>query len=122
MGDSRERVRFFPELARREAGRMGITKKTQGRTRLSTDIWADLGFSPAQAQDLDIRAEMMIALRKFIAGNKLTRARAAKLLGVTQPRVSDLLKGKINSFTIADLIKLLSKAGLKIEVQIRRAA
>lgn len=99
-------------------------KKIQGKTRvhLSTDIWADLGFAPAEAQDLDIRAEMMIALRKFIAANKLTRARAAKLLRVTQPRVSDLLKGKINLFTIDDLIKLLSKAGLKVEVQIRKAA
>jgi len=65
---------------------------------------------------------MIIALRKFIKDNDLTQASAARLLGVTQPRVSDLVKGKIDLFSIGALVKLLSKAGLRVELNIRRPA
>ena len=88
----------------------------------STDVWADLGFTPAEAQDLRIRSGMIVALRKFIKGKKLTQARAAKLLGVTQPRVSDLLKGKIDLFSIGTLVKLAARAGLLVEISIRKTA
>jgi predicted XRE-type DNA-binding protein len=88
----------------------------------STDLWADLGFQPVEAQDLRIRSHLMIALREFVREKKLTQAQAAKLLGVTQPRVSDLMKGKINLFSASNLIKLLGKAGLQVDVQIRAAA
>jgi predicted XRE-type DNA-binding protein len=88
----------------------------------STDVWADLGFAPAEAQDLRIRSRMIIALRRFIKDNKLTQAGAAKLLGVTQPRVSDLQRGKIDLFSIGTLVKLLSRAGLQVEVNIRKTA
>ena len=88
----------------------------------STDLWADLGFKPVEAQDLRIRSHMMIALREFVREKKLTQSQTAKLLGVTQPRVSDLMKGKINLFSASNLIKLLAKAGLRVDVQIRAAA
>jgi predicted XRE-type DNA-binding protein len=88
----------------------------------STDVWGDLGFPPAEAQDLRIRSRMIIALRRFIKDNRLTQARAARLLGVTQPRVSDLLKGKIDLFSIGALVKLLTRAGLQVEVNIRKTA
>jgi predicted XRE-type DNA-binding protein len=98
-------------------------KKTQRiPVHYSTDLWADLGFKPVEAQDLRIRSHMMIALREFVREKKLTQAQAAKLLGVTQPRVSDLMKGKINLFSASNLIKLLAKAGLRVDVQIRAAA
>ena len=64
----------------------------------------------------------MIALREFVPEKKLTQAQAAKLLGVAQPRVSDLMKGKINLFSASNLIKLLGKVGLQVDVQIRAAA
>jgi|HubBroStandDraft_1064217.scaffolds.fasta_scaffold1249074_2 predicted XRE-type DNA-binding protein len=88
----------------------------------STDLWADLGFQAAEAQDLRIRSHLMISLREFVREKKLTQAQAAKLLGVTQPRVSDLMKGKINLFSATNLIKLLGKAGLQVDVQVRAAA
>jgi len=98
-------------------------KKTQRiPVHYSTDLWADLGFKPVEAQDLRIRSHMMIALREFVREKKLTQSQAAKLLGVTQPRVSDLMKGKINLFSASNLIKLLAKAGLRVDVQIRAAA
>ena len=98
-------------------------KKTQRiPVHYSTDLWADLGFKPVEAQDLRIRSHMMIALREFVREKKLTQSQTAKLLGVTQPRVSDLMKGKINLFSASNLIKLLAKAGLRVDVQIRAAA
>ena len=98
-------------------------KKTQRiPVHYSTDLWADLGFKPVEAQDLRIRSHMMIALREFVREKKLTQSQAAKLLGVTQPRVSDLMKGKINLFSASNLIKPLAKAGLRVDVQIRAAA
>ena len=88
----------------------------------SADAWADLGFTLAEAQDLRIRSGMIIALRKFIKEKKLTQARAAKLLGVTQPRMSDLLNGKIDLFSMGTLVKLLAKAGFQVEINIRKTA
>jgi predicted XRE-type DNA-binding protein len=99
-----------------------MNKNSEIPVHYSADAWADLGFTPAEAQDLRIRSGMIIALRKFIKEKKLTQAKAAKLLGVTQPRVSDLLNGKIDLFSMGTLVKLLSKAGLEVEISIRKPA
>ena len=65
---------------------------------------------------------MMRALASFIRKHKLTQARAADLLHVTQPRVSDLMRGKIHLFSIDNLIVLLAAAGLRVDLKVRKAA
>ena len=94
-----------------------------GKSRDSgSDVFSDMGFPPAEAENLRIRSAMMRALIEFIRKNKLTQARAAKLLGVTQPRVSDLMRGKIHLFSIDSLVNLLAAAGLRVNLTVKRVA
>jgi predicted XRE-type DNA-binding protein len=86
------------------------------------DVFADLGFSPAEAQALHVQSDLMIALIKFIDAKKLTVARATKLLGLTPSRFGALRKGKLNEFTISQLVELLAKAGLKVDIRVSKAA
>ena len=86
------------------------------------DVFTDLGFAPAEAENLRIRSAMMRALVAFIRKEKLTQAQAAKRLGVTQPRVSDLMRGKIHLFSIDNLVVLLAAAGLRVDLKIKTAA
>ena len=92
----------------------------------SGDVFTDLGFSPAESRNLRLRSQMMTALRKFIEKEGLTQADAAKRLKVSQPRVSDLTRGKISRFSLDTLVNMLSDAGLQVDVRItpasRRAA
>jgi len=88
----------------------------------STDVFADLDFTPAEAQNLRIRSAMMRALIDFVRNNKLTQARAARLLGVSQPRISDLMRGRINLFSIDNLVNLLAAAGLRVDLKVKKVA
>jgi predicted XRE-type DNA-binding protein len=88
-------------------------------TRSSGNVFADLGFPPAEARNLRMRSEMMVALRKFIERERLTQARAAKRLKVTQPRISDLMRGKIARFSLDTLVNMLTDAGLQVDFRIR---
>lgn len=92
------------------------------RQKSKNDVFADLGFEPAEAQNLRIRSAMMRALIAVIRNGKLTQAQAAKVLGVTQPRVSDLMRGKIHLFSIDNLVVLLAAAGLRVDLRVRKAA
>jgi predicted XRE-type DNA-binding protein len=85
-------------------------------------VFSDLGFSPAEAENLRIRSAMMRALVSFIRQNELTQARAAKLFGISQPRISDLMRGKIHLFSIDNLVTLLAAAGLRVDLKIKKAA
>ena len=71
-------------------------------------ILDDLGFSESESENLKIRASLMRAIEKYIAGKKLTQAQAAKLMNVSQPRISDLIRGKIHLFTIDMLVNMLA--------------
>jgi len=87
------------------------------RARRSTgNVFRDLGFSEDEAENLKIRADLMIELTKLIEAQNLTQAAAAKLLGVTQPRVSDLKRGKIDRFSVDSLIEMLGHAGACVSV------
>lgn len=88
-------------------------------TKGSGNVFADLGFSPAESRNLCIRSEMMTALRKFIQNEGLTQAEAAKLLKVSQPRISDLTRGKISRFSLDTLVNMLSDAGLEVDFRIK---
>ncbi len=89
-------------------------------TRTEGDVFADLGFDKETAENLRIRADLMIELRDVIKRKALTQARAAKLFGVSQPRISDLVRGKITLFTIDMLVNMLARAGKKVVLQTKR--
>ena len=90
-------------------------------TRSSGNVFKDVGFGPAEAESLRIRAELMVELSEFIRRKDLTQAQAAKLFGVSQPRISDLTRGKIALFTIDMLVTMLARAGRKVVVQTKRS-
>ncbi|MBI5119045.1 XRE family transcriptional regulator [Candidatus Poribacteria bacterium] len=85
-------------------------------TRSSGNVFLDLGFPPEEAEHLLIRADLMIHLCKVIKARGLKQADAAKMLGVTQPRISDLFKGKINLFSIDTLVDMLSQVGVRVKL------
>jgi predicted XRE-type DNA-binding protein len=91
------------------------------RVRRSTgNVFRDLGFSEDEAENLKIRADLMIELTKLIEAQGLTQAAAAELLGVTQPKVSDLVRGKIDRFSVDSLIEMLGHAGACVSVVVTR--
>ena len=85
----------------------------------SGNVFSDLGFTPEEAQNLKIRADLMIEISKLIEERGLTQAAAAKLLGVTQPRVSDLVNGKIDRFSVDTLIGMLGRAGASVSLEVK---
>ena len=78
------------------------------------NVFIDLGYSPDEAAILQMRADLMADLRKFIKVKKLTQAKAAEILGVSQSRVSDLTRGKWEKFSLEMLISLATKAGMRV--------
>ncbi len=85
-------------------------------TRSSGNIFTDLGFPPEEAGHLKIRSDLMIELCKAIKTRGLKQAEAAKMLGVTQPRISDLFQGKIDLFSIDTLVDMLAHAGVRVKL------
>jgi predicted XRE-type DNA-binding protein len=82
--------------------------------RSTGNVFRDLGFPVAEAENLRIRSELMARLARVIEERELTQAEAARILGVTQPRVSDLVRGKLDLFSIDMLVNMLAKAGLQV--------
>jgi predicted XRE-type DNA-binding protein len=87
---------------------------TKVLNKSSGNVFVDLGYSADEAAILQMRADLMAELRKFIENKKLTQARAAKVLGITQSRVSDLTRGKWDRFSLEMLITLATRAGLRV--------
>lgn len=83
----------------------------------SGNTFADLGFSPEEAAILQMRADLMAQLRKIIKTRRLTQAKAAKLLSVSQSRVSDLVRGKWEKFSLEMLITLATRAGVRVTIK-----
>ncbi len=88
-------------------------------TKGTSNVFLDLGFSHSQARNLRMRSQMITALRKFIQKEGLTQAGAAKRLKVTQPRISDLTRGKISRFSLDTLVNMLTDAGLQVDMRIK---
>ena len=83
----------------------------------SGNVFSDLGYPPEEAAILQMRADLMADLRKFIKTKKLTQAKAAEILGVSQSRVSDLARGKWEKFSLEMLIILATKAGMHVTLK-----
>lgn len=88
--------------------------------RSSGNVFRDLGFSREEAENLKMRTDLMIQLSKLIQARRLTQAQAADLFGVTQPRVSDLVRGKIDRFSIDTLVAMLGHAGVRVQILVGR--
>src|SRR5213594_1875703 len=85
----------------------------------SGNVFRDLGYSPEDADNLRVRSELMISLTGLIESRGLTQAQAAKLLGVSQPRISDLMRGKIHLFSVDGLIEMLGHAGAQVSFVVK---
>jgi predicted XRE-type DNA-binding protein len=85
-------------------------------------VWDAIEDTPEEAENLKLRSALMVALKAHLARSNLTQAQIAKLFGVTQPRVSDLLRGKINVFGLDALVNMAAAASLRVKISIREAA
>lgn len=88
--------------------------------RGSGNVFLDIGFPPGEAQNLLLRADLMSEVRKLARG--MTQQEAARMLGITQPRLNDLLKGKIDKFSLDALVNMLAHAGMRVKLTVRKAA
>lgn len=94
-------------------------KKTRTRiTRGSGNVFLDLGFPPHEAAVMLLRCEIAEALRKWMALEELTQAQAAKLLGVVQPRISEIARNKVDKLSLDYLVGLCAKAGISVTVKL----
>lgn len=85
-------------------------------TRSSGNVFRDLGFTPEEAEHLRIRGDLMIKIEKVLKTRGLKQAEAAKIMGVTQPRVSDLLRGRLELFSSDSLIDMLARLGVRVRL------
>ncbi|MBI5278933.1 MAG: XRE family transcriptional regulator [Burkholderiales bacterium] len=86
--------------------------------KLFASVWDAIEDTHAQAANMKLRSELMIALGNYIARTGMSQAQAAQQLGVTQPRISDLTRGKINLFGIDALVNMAAAAGLHVEMRV----
>ena len=84
-------------------------------------VWDAIENAPEKAANLKLRSSLMIALKKHFAGTGLSQTQIAALSGVGQPRVSDLMRGKIDVFDLDALVIMAAKTGLCVELSIRKA-
>jgi len=88
-------------------------------TKGSANVFEDLGFNVQESQNLLLRSQTMIALVQWFEASGMTQAIAAKTLGITQPRFNQLLKGKIEIFSLDALVNMATSAGMRVGLSIR---
>src|SRR5262249_32517222 len=98
------------------------TRKGPMKARRYANVWHALEDDEEQAANMTMRSNAMIASTAAVRSWDTTQARAARRLGITQPRLNDLLHGKINKFSLDTLLMLATRAGLKVKIDIRSAA
>ena len=92
------------------------------RGKVFENVWDALADSPEEAAMLRMRSDVMMALADTVKSWKVTQATAARRLGITQPRLNDLLRGKIGKFSLDTLLILAKRAELRVQLEIRPAA
>jgi predicted XRE-type DNA-binding protein len=83
-------------------------------------VWDAIEDSPAEAANMKARADLMIAIHKAVESWDVTQAVAAKRLGLTQPRMNDLIRGRISKFSLEDLMGLALGAGLGLQIDLKK--
>lgn len=91
-------------------------------TKGKDNVFEDLGFAPEEAANLKIRADLMLDVRAFIEQQGWTQAQAAAFFQETQPRISNLMNGDIGRFSVDKLINMLSRAGMRVRVEVEQQA
>jgi predicted XRE-type DNA-binding protein len=97
----------------------GLRQVTRKRI---TNVWDATEDTPEKAENMRLRSSLMIALKAHLVGSGLTQRQIAKHFGVTQPRVSDLMHGKIDEFGLDALVNMAAAAGLRVKLTVRKAA
>jgi len=87
-----------------------------------TSVWDAIEDTSEEAENMKLRSVLMMALKNHIARVGMSQSQAAKLFGVTQPRVSDLMRGKIDLFALDALVNMATAAGLHVEMRVLEAA
>jgi predicted XRE-type DNA-binding protein len=87
-----------------------------------SSVWDAIEDTPEQAANMRLRSELMTALKDHVKRSGISQIEAAGLFGVTQPRVSDLMRGKINLFALDALVNMATAAGLRIEMHVLESA
>ena len=109
-----------------ETCRQALPRVVEGARAMNkqrfTSVWDAIEDTPEQAANMKLRSVLMIALKDHITRAGMSQAQAAQLFGVTQPRVSDLMRGKISLFALDALVNMATAAGLRIEMRVLEAA
>jgi predicted XRE-type DNA-binding protein len=92
------------------------------KKRKFANVWDAIETKRSESANMKARANMMIAIREAVTDWSVTQAAAAKRLGLTQPRMNDLLRGRINKFSLDSLMNLATRAGLSVRVEVARRA
>ena len=92
--------------------------KKEPVTKSSGNVFVDLGFPAEEAENLRVRADLMIAIKALIKENGWTQKEAARHFGVSQPRISEIWQGKIERFTVYKLINMLAHIGRQVSVEV----
>lgn len=90
--------------------------------RRSGNVFLDIGFSPEESQNLQLRSDLMSTIEKFVKRSGMTQTDATHALGVGQPRLNDLLRGKIDKFSLDALVNMLGHAGMRVKLKLKKAA
>ena len=85
-------------------------------------VWDAIEDTPEEAESMKLRSRLLMALQERINREGLSQSQTAKLLGVTQPRISDLMRGRISLFSVESLIDMLVHLGMRVEIKVREAA
>ena len=88
----------------------------------SGNVFLDIGFPPGEAQNLLMRADLMLKIEQFVRKSGMTQKEAAKLLGITQPRLNLLLKRKIELFSLDALVNMVVRVGMQVKLTVKKAA
>lgn len=92
------------------------------KKRTFASVWDAIEDTREAAANMRVRADLMIEVQRYVKGNKLTQSEAAKRLGITQPRLNDLLRGRIDKFSVDALVNMLARMGKLVTLRIRKAA
>ena len=99
-----------------------MSKKDKQIIDSSGNVFTDLGFEQAEAENLLVRSRLMAAIKAYIKSEDITQGEAAKSFDVAQPRISEIYQGKIDLFSVDKLINMLARVGQHVEVTIHKAA
>ena len=92
------------------------------KERRFKSVWDAIEESPAEAANMKARSDIMIAIREVVDGWGVTQSEAAERLAITQPRLNDLVRGRLDKFSLDALMNLAVRAGLSVRVKVVRPA